>query len=133
MYLHNRLTGKHASKPRTLGLLGQSVSGQWTNINKQWMVLREKGRDLTQSYGTDPYNKRKTQNAMWQHKTPHETSITQWLRNYIGRSVGIATHLVWLKQWMGSKFSHSPQQLCNRKHEHLGTKESWTYNFIICI
>ena len=31
-------------------------------------VLREKGRDLTQTYGKSPYTYRKIQKATWQHK-----------------------------------------------------------------
>ena len=41
-------------------------------------------------------------------KTPPKTSITQRLRTDLGRSVGvtIATHLVWLNRFTGSKPSH---------------------------
>ena len=54
-------------------------------------------------------------------KTPPKTSITQRLRTDLGRSVGvtIATQLVWLNRWTGSKPSHS-QQLCYQGHEHAG-------------
>ena len=53
-------------------------------------------------------------------QTPTKTSITQRLRTDLGRSVGvtIATQLVWLIRLTGSQPSHSPQQLCNRGHEH---------------
>ena len=55
-------------------------------------------------------------------KTPSKTSITQRLRTDLGRSVGvtIATQLVRLNRLTGSQPSHSPQQLCNRGHEHAG-------------
>ena len=41
-------------------------------------------------------------------KTPPKTSITQWLRTYFGRSVGVteATQLVWLNRFTGSQPSH---------------------------
>ena len=51
-------------------------------------------------------------------KTPPKTSITQRLRTDLGRSVWvtIATKLVRLNP----QPSDSPQQLCNRGHEHAG-------------
>ena len=41
-------------------------------------------------------------------KTPPKTSITQRLRNDLGRSVGVttATQLVWLNRFTGSQPSH---------------------------
>ena len=53
-------------------------------------------------------------------KTPSKPSITQRLRTDLRRSVWvtIATQLVWLNRLTGSQPSHSPQQLCNRGHEH---------------
>ena len=41
-------------------------------------------------------------------KTPPKTSITQRLRNDLGRSVGVttATQLVWLNWFTGSQPSH---------------------------
>ena len=54
-------------------------------------------------------------------KSPPKTSITQRLRTDLGRSVGvtIATQLVWLNRFTGSKPSHLPQKLCNQKDTHL--------------
>ena len=34
-------------------------------------IMREKGRDLTQSYDKRPYTHRKIQKATWQHKKRH--------------------------------------------------------------
>ena len=34
--------------------------------------LREKGRDLTQSYDNDPYTSRNVKRAKWQHKQRHK-------------------------------------------------------------
>ena len=55
-------------------------------------------------------------------KTPPKTSIIQRLRTDSVRSIGeaIAIQLVWSNQLTGSQPSHSPQQLCNRGHEHAG-------------
>ena len=67
--------------------------------------VREKGRDLTQSYDKSPHTDRKIQKATWQHKkNATKTSITQRLRTDLGRSVGvtIATQLVWLNRFKGS-------------------------------
>ena len=50
-------------------------------------ILREKGRDLTQSYDKSPYTHRKIQKATTQHKKQPKTSITQRLRTDFGRSV----------------------------------------------
>ena len=57
-------------------------------------TMREKGRDLTQSYDKSLYTHRKIQTA----KCQHQTSIAQLLRTDLGRSVEatIATQLVWL-------------------------------------
>ena len=51
--------------------------------------LREKGRDLTQSYDKNPYIARKIKHATRQHKIATKTSITQRLRTDSGRSVGV--------------------------------------------
>ena len=68
--------------------------------NKHFQELREKGRDLTQSYDKSPYIVRKSQKQHDNTKTPPKTSITQRLRTELGRLVGvkIATQLVWLKR-----------------------------------
>ena len=63
------------------------------------IILREKGRDLTQSYDKSPYTNGNVKRAKWQHKQRHKkSSIKQWLRTDLGRSVGVttATQLVWL-------------------------------------
>ena len=62
-------------------------------------VLKEKGRDLTQSYDKSPYTNRNVKRAKWQHKQRHKkSSIKQRLRTDLGRSVGVtkANQLVWL-------------------------------------
>ena len=79
------------------------------NINK--IEIREKERDLTQSYDKSPYTDRKIKKKKQQRdntKTPTKTSITQRLRNDLGRSVGvtIATQLVWLNRFTGSQPPH---------------------------
>ena len=61
--------------------------------------MREKGRDLTQSYDKSPHTNRNVKRAQWQHKQRHKkSSITQRLRTDLGRSVGVTTvtQLVWL-------------------------------------
>ena len=61
-----------------------------TEVDCKYIVLREKGRDLTKSYDKIPYTHRKIQKASWQHtKTPTKTSTTQPLRTDLGRSVGV--------------------------------------------
>ena len=42
-------------------------SGQGHKAIKTFMLLREKGREFTQSYAKSPYTHRKTQKATWQH------------------------------------------------------------------
>ena len=77
------------------------------------LVEREKGRDPTQSYDKDPYTDGKIQKATWQHKDATKnfdyTTIADRLRPV---SWGNDSQLT------GSQPSHSPQQLCNRGHEH---------------
>ena len=52
--------------------------------------------------------------------TQQKSSITQWLRTDLGRSVGvtIATQLVWLTG-LWAQPSHTPQQPCNKKDTYL--------------
>ena len=69
--------------------------------------VKEKGRDLTQSYDKSPYTNRNVKRAKWQHKKMQQkSSITQRLRTDLGRSVGVttATQLVWLTWFMGTTF-----------------------------
>ena len=80
--------------------------------------VREKGRDLTQSYDKSPYTHRKIQKASWQHKKATKTLITQRLRtDDLGRSVGgtAVTPLMWLNRFTSAQPSHLPQQPCNQK------------------
>ena len=67
-----------------------------------------------------PLNSPKNPKRYDNTKTPPKTSITQRLRTDLGRSVGvtIATELVWLKRFTGSKPSHLPQKLCNQKEKN---------------
>ena len=69
-------------------------------------ILREKGRDLTQSYDKSPYTSRNVKREKWQHKQRQKSSITQRLRTELGRSVVVttATQLVWLT---GVRAQHS--------------------------
>ena len=45
-----------------------------------FFALREKGRDLIQSYDESPYTNRKFKKSMSQHKNATKTSISQRLR-----------------------------------------------------
>ena len=65
-------------------------------------------------------------------KTPPQTSIIQRLRIDLGRSVGVktATQLVWLNRLTGSQPSHSPQQLCTRRHEYADFILQWAERWI---
>ena len=83
-----------------------------------FVIVREKGRDLTQSCDKSPYTHRTIQKATWQHKNATKTLITQLLRTDLGRSVGVTavTQLVWLNQFTSAKPSHSPQNWCNQSY-----------------
>ena len=76
-----------------------------------YIMLREKGRDLTQSYDKSPYTHWKSKNQRDNTKTPPKTPITQRLQTDLRRSVGvtIATPLVWLDSFQGHRPFHSPQ------------------------
>ena len=79
--------------------------------NKTWKNIREKGRDLTQSYDKSPYtHEKKNKKQRDNTKTPSKTSITQRLRTDLGRSVDVttATPLVWLNRFMSAQLSHQP-------------------------
>ena len=66
--------------------------------------MREKGRDLTQSYDKSPTPTEKSKKQRDNTKTPPKTSIIQRLQTDLGRSVEvmIATQLVWLNWFKGS-------------------------------
>ena len=71
------------------------------------LLMREKGRDLTQSYYKNPYNNRNVQKGkVTTQTTPQKSSITQRLQTDLGRSVGVttATQLVWLTWFTGPTF-----------------------------
>ena len=71
--------------------------------------MRETGRDLTQSYAKSPYTHRKKSKKQRDNtKTPPKTSITQRLRNDLGRSVVVTavTPLVWLNRFTSAQPSH---------------------------
>ena len=63
-----------------------------------WTYLKEKGRDLTQSYSKSTYTNRNVKRAKWNTNKATNSSITQRLRTDLRRSVGVttATQLVWL-------------------------------------
>ena len=80
--------------------------------------VREKGRDLTQSYAKIQHTNRKFQKRQSDNtKTPPKTSITQQLRTVLGRSVGLTTaiQLVWSNWLTGSKPFQQPQKQCYQK------------------
>ena len=52
-------------------------------------IVREKGRDLTQSYNKSPTPSEKSKKQRDNIKTPPKTSITQRLRTDLGQSVGV--------------------------------------------
>ena len=64
--------------------LCQQLVQRWPNKYKRRLLLREKGRDLTQSCDKSPYTHRKIQQATWQQKTPPKnvdyTTIADRLR-----------------------------------------------------
>ena len=66
---------------------------------------REKGRDLTQSFDKSSYTHKNQHDNI---KTPPKTLITQRLRTYLGRSVGVTavTPLVWLNRFTSDQPSH---------------------------
>ena len=68
--------------------------------------LREKGRDLTQSYDKSPYTNKNVIRAGDNTKNATKSSITQRLRTDLGWSVGVttATRLVWLTWFPGPTF-----------------------------
>ena len=91
----------------------------------RYFIQRKKEKDLTQS----TEKKTVTENSKKQSddtKTPPKTSITQRLRIYIGRSIGVttATQQVWLNRFTGSQPSHLPQKLCYQKNTHYIEKEA---------
>ena len=62
------------------------------SANKEAITaIREKGRDLTQSYDKSPYTNRKIKKATWQHKNATKNLITQRLRTDLRRTVGVTT------------------------------------------
>ena len=69
--------------------------------NKCDKNVREKGRDLTQSYDKNPYTHRTIQNTTRQHKTLPKNLITHLLRADLGRSIGetAVIELVWLNRF----------------------------------
>ena len=77
-----------------------------------WLLVisccKRKGKTSDSVLWQKPYTDRNIQEAMWQHKKHTKTSITQRLRTYIGRSVGvtIATQLVWLYRFKGFQPSY---------------------------
>ena len=52
---------------------------------------REKRKKSDSLLLQKPLHSRKIEKATWKHKTPPKTSITQWLRTDLGRSVGVTT------------------------------------------
>ena len=69
-----------------LMLLYHFLNADIYDIQKDYGIveLREKGRDLTQSYDKSPYTDRELQKATWQHinatKNLDYTTIADWLR-----------------------------------------------------
>ena len=72
-------------------------------LNEVVMPVREKGRDLTQSYDKSPCTHRKIQKASWQHKKNATknfdyTTIADWLRMVSWSNVQQSTPMVWLNR-----------------------------------
>ena len=84
------------------------------------MPLREKGRDLTQSYDKSPYTNRnvKKGKVTTQQSTQQKSSIKQRLRTDLGRSVGVttATQLVWLTGLRAHLPTNRNSRLIKRTH-----------------
>ena len=78
--------------------------------------LKRKRKKSDSIYDKKPTPFEKSQKQKTTQKTPPKISITQRLRT-VGRSVGvtIATQLVWLNWFAGSKPSHLPRLSCNQK------------------
>ena len=92
---------------------------EYTIAVRIFIGLREKGRDLTQSYDKKPYTSMsKGQSDNTNNST--KSSIPQLLRTDLGRSFGVTTttQLVWLTG-LRAQHSHSPQQPCIQKDTHL--------------
>ena len=90
---------------------GQTLQKQITNKPRCFCsgkMLREKGRDLTQSCDKNPYTQRTIQKATWQHKNATKTMITQLLLTDLGRSVWVTavTQMAWLNQLTSAQPSH---------------------------
>ena len=65
MDLNNQRTGKDATKPRALGLLGHSgyVNMFLVLTCKSYSLFRQREGDLTQSYDKSPYTNRNVKGA----------------------------------------------------------------------
>ena len=81
--------------------------------------LKEKGRDLIQSYDKKPLHKQKCQKGkVTTQRTPQKSSIKQRLRTDLGRSVGVttATQLVWLTGLRAQLPTNRNSRLIKRTH-----------------
>ena len=121
-------------KQRTNNAIGKILSPisyyrKWTNINENgsrillrkkeigiwWEEKRMRSDSVLWQKPTDRKSKKQRDNT----KTPTKTSITQWLWTDLGRSVGvtIATKLVWLNRFTGSKPSiNRKSRIIKRTH-----------------
>ena len=73
-------------------------------------VAQEKKKEIWLSPMTKIPKPKENSKSNGQHKNATKTSITQLLRTYLGRSVGVktVTQLVWLNRLSGTKPSHLP-------------------------
>ena len=69
--------------------------------------IREKGRDLTQTFDKNPYTHRTIQKATWQHKNATNNFDNTTIADF-GRSVGVTavTQLVCLNRFTSAQPSH---------------------------
>ena len=86
------------------------------------LKIRDKGRDLTQSYDKSPftYRKKKPKSNVTTYKTTPNPSITQRFQTDLGQLIGVTavTPLVWLnrytrpKQRVSKNFPDNPRTKC---------------------
>ena len=84
-------------------------------------IIREQGRDLTQSYDKSPYTPEKIAKSKEKtHKCKIKTSITQRFWTDLGRPVGVATatQLVWINQIRGPNLPTNRKR-CVIKRTHI--------------
>ena len=122
---NNKLFLKHCTLIRRLGLYDGPcpklliillLNGRGTTA-----TIREKGRDLTQSYDKSPYTNRNVKRAKWQHKQRFDyTAVANRLRTVSWSNYGHPTGVVNLVY--GPNLP-TPRNSCVIKRTHV-------YNFV---